>query len=187
VRDGLIGWQSNNMDPACQHDSFDDGLKPGVLELRWSVVVPENGSYEVVPAGYGLGGWGDVQSRGAAIGDYFAKARFEVEARAPSCTGSWSFDVATARVTGPWTRVAAFSGWVNPPNIVLRGCSGGETLEVGVRLVGESNRGRISVDWFGFSAMVDEDVNRIFALRPRASEPSLPVGLPQTLPSDSNK
>jgi hypothetical protein len=40
-------------------------------------------------------------------------------------------------------------------------------IEVRLRLVGEANRGKIDVDWFGFSALSDDEVHRIFGVRPR--------------------
>ncbi len=165
IRDNLIGWQSEGDDPACNIDSQETGLRPAVLELRWHAVIPNDGSYELVPAGYGLGAWGSAWCRGSYYGDYFAKATVFIHAWAPSCSGSWAIELAKAVVTGPWNRRARFSGWITIPAIVLRGCRGRETVETRVRLVGETNRGAVDVDWFGFSAAADEDVNRIFALR----------------------
>ncbi len=167
IRNNLIGWQSEGDDPACNIDTMETGLRPAVLELRWQAVIPSNGSYELVPAGYGLGAWGSALSRGSYYGDYFAKATVFIYAWAPSCSGSWALELARAVVTGPWNRRAIFSGWITIPAIVLPGCRGGDSVEARVRLVGETNRGAINVDWFGFSAAADEDVNRIFALRER--------------------
>jgi hypothetical protein len=175
VRDDLIGWQSKDQDPACVHDTLDDGVGPAALELRWRVVVPKDGRYEIVPSGFGLGAWGSIVSRGSSIGDYVSKATAVIDGRAKSCVGSWSLELAKSMVTGPWARVAAFSGWIEMPNISLGKCTGGDTLEVSVRLVGESNRGRINVDWFGISARKDDDADRIFALRPKPGEPIRPT------------
>jgi hypothetical protein len=179
VRDNLIGWESREKeDFACIHDTLEDGLAPASLELHWRVVVPENGRYELLPGGYALGGWGGVVSRGSSIGDYVAKANVIVEAVSPSCIGSWSMELAKAQVTGPFVRVAPFSGWITLPKIDLRGCRGGEALDVRVRLVGESNRGKIYVDWFGFSAFAQDEIDKIFAIRPRSPEASQPARLP---------
>jgi len=169
IRDNLIGWQPEDDDGACYIDTMETGLRPATLELRWQAVIPNDGSYELVPAGFGLGAWGSALSRGSYHGDYFAKATVFIEAWAPSCSGSWALELAKAVVTGPWARQAIFSGWITVPAIVLRGCRGGDIVEARVGLVGETNRGAVNVDWFGFSANADEDVNRIFALRERAN------------------
>jgi len=167
VRENCIGWPDDSEGPACSHDSFVDGLRPAVLELRWSAPIPADGSYDLLPAGYGLGAWGKVITRGSTYGDYWAKAEVVVEASSPACSGKWSLQLALAQVTGGWDRTAPFSGWIKLPDLPLPGCKASQTLEVRVRFVGETNRGRVDVDWFGFSAGGDEDVNRIFALRPR--------------------
>ena len=167
IQDNLIGWQSKDDDPACNIDTLEVGPGPAVLELRWQAVIPNDGSYELVPGGYGLGAWGSALSRGSWYGDYFAKATVLIAAQAPSCTGSWTLELAKTAVTGPWNRRAQFSGWISLPSIVLHGCRAGDIIEARVRLVGETNRGTVAVDWFGFSAATDDDVNRIFALRPR--------------------
>ncbi len=171
VRDDLIGWQSKDQDPVCVHDTLDDGISPAALELLWRVVIPKDGQYEIAPSGFGLGAWGRIVSRGSSIGDYVSTATVVIDGRAKSCAASWSIELAKSMVTGPWARVAAFSGWIEMPNISLGKCRGGDTLEVSVRLVGESNRGSIDVDWFGVSARNDDDVNRIFALRPKLEAP----------------
>lgn len=171
VRDDLIGWQSEDQNPVCVHDTLDDGVGPAALELRWRAVIPKDGKYDIAPSGFGLGAWGRIVSRGSSIGDYVSKATVVIDGRAKSCAASWSIDLAKSMVTGPWARAAAFSGWIEMPSISLGKCAGGDTLEVSVRLVGESNRGSINVDWFGFSARNDDDVNRIFALRPKPEPP----------------
>jgi hypothetical protein len=165
IRNNLIGWQPEDDDGACNIDTMETGLRPAILELRWQAVIPNDGSYELVPAGYGLGAWGSALSRGSYHGDYFAQATLFIDAQAPSCSGSWALQLARAAVTGPWSRQANFSGWITIPAIVLSGCRGGDTVEARVRLVGETNRGAVNVDWFGFSAVADQDKNRIFALR----------------------
>jgi len=165
IRNNLIGWQPEDDDGACVVDTMETGLRPATLELRWQAVIPSDGSYELVPAGYGLGAWGSALSRGSYYGDYFAKATLFIDAVASSCSGSWALELARAAVTGPWDRRAIFSGWITIPAIMLHGCRGGDIVEARVRLVGETNRGAVNVDWFGFSADADEDVNRIFALR----------------------
>jgi hypothetical protein len=171
VREDLLGWQSGDRDSVCVHDTLDDGVGPATLELKWQVVIPKDGRYEIEPSGFGLGAWGRVVSRGSSIGDYVSRATVAIDGRGKSCAGSWSIEVAKSVVSGPWARVAAFSGWIEVPNIALGKCTGGDTLDVIVRLIGESNRGSINVDWFGFSARTDDDANHIFALRPKADEP----------------
>lgn len=170
VREYLAGWQSSNDDPACVHDSLEDGQLPGTLDLRFRVDIPRDGDYQLVPAGFALGALGVVVSRGAFYGEAVASATVEVEARAPSCAGSWSMELAAARVTGPWSRAAPFSGWLHVGEIPIKSCRAGETLEVHVRLVGATNRGSVLVDWFGFSAASDEDLNAMFGLRPLGAE-----------------
>jgi hypothetical protein len=80
--------------------------------------------------------------------------------------------LAKAEVTGPWSRVAEFRGWTKIPDLVIPNCKANETLEVTLRLQGEGNRGRVDVDWFGFSAVSHEDMNRVFGLRSRPSATS---------------
>jgi hypothetical protein len=43
-----------------------------------------------------------------------------------------------------------------------------------LRLVGDVNRGKVDVDWFGFSAIQDDEVNRIFGIRPKPDVPAAP-------------
>jgi len=166
-RENFVGWQSPSEDPACIHDTLYEGLRPGVLEFQWRSEIPQDGNYDLVTLEYSVGAWGRVVSRGSYYGDYFAKAQLMVNAKAPHCGGSWSLDLAKAAVTGPWSRVAGFSGWVTIPDLVVAGCKAHETMQVTLRLQGESNRGKVEVDWFGFSAIKQEDVNRIFGLRLR--------------------
>jgi hypothetical protein len=172
VKDNLIGWEAPNPDDsACSHDTLYDGLKPAVLELRWHAEVPADGSYDLVVLGYSVGAWGRVVSRGSHYGDYFARAEVVVDASSAHCTASWAKQLALAQVTGPADRQANFSGYVELPDLVVSNCRAHEPLDVRVRLVGEANRGRVDVDWFGFSAVNDAEVNHIFGLRPRPGTP----------------
>src|SRR5258707_10559355 len=79
VRDDLIGWQSKDQDPACVHDTLDDGIGPAALELRWRVMIPKDGQYEIAPSGFGLGAWGRIVSRGSSIGDYVSTATVGID------------------------------------------------------------------------------------------------------------
>jgi hypothetical protein len=177
VKEDLIGWQAPDPDdPACSHDTLTDGISPGVLELRWKKMVPADGSYDLVTLGWSVAAWGWVSSRGSHYGDYVAKAEIVVEAHNPGCSAKWSQNVGEAQVTGPIERHANFSGYAEIPDLVLKQCKGGAPLEVSVRLVGEANRGRIEVGWFGFSAVKDEDANHIFGLRAR------PAGIAESPP-----
>lgn len=175
VADSFLGWRSADNDPICIHDTADDGVKPGVLELRWRSEVPADGSYELVSLGYSVGTYGSVLSRGSWMGDFLAKAELRIEAEAAHCTASRSFPLATASVNGPLYRGADYSGWTELPTLLLAGCKAHEPIDVRVRLVGESNRGRIDVDWFGIAAANDDEVNRIFGLRPRAAAAASPA------------
>jgi hypothetical protein len=169
VKENNIGWhQGKDSDiPACTYDSFENGTEPAALELRWRVVVPEDGNYDVVAMGYSVGAFGRVLSRGGWKGSYYTKVKVDVDASSSSCGGDWSQDLANAKVDGPWEREAPFSGWVQIPDIQVYGCRGQDVLELRVRLIGETNRGQVDVDWFGFSAQRDDEMNKIFALKPR--------------------
>ena len=68
-------------------------------------------------------------------------------------------------MTGIFSRQAEFSGWSEIPDTHLAGCKAGDPLEVRLRLAGDSNRGRIEVDAFGFSAVAADELNRIFGVR----------------------
>lgn len=166
-RDNLVGWQSPDDSPACVYDTIDEGARFGALEFQWRLEIPQDGNYDLVTLGYAVGTWGRVVSRGSYYGNYFSRAELSVLARAPHCGASWSLELAKAIVTGPWDRIAAFHGWVSIPDLVLASCKAQETIEVRLRLQAESNRGRVDVDWFGFSAINDDDVSRIFGLRLR--------------------
>lgn len=168
VRDNLLGWEGPSADdPACTHDTLYEGTRPGTLEMHWRATLPADGSYDLVALGYSIGAWGRVVSRGSYYGDYWARAQVVIEASSPHCAASWSADLAQAKVTGPQDRMAAFSGWLEIPDLAIRGCRANEPIDVRLRLVGEANRGKIDVDWFGFSAISDEEVHRIFGVRPR--------------------
>ena len=167
VRDNLLGWQADTEDPVCTHDTLYEGLNPGALEMHWRSTLPADGSHEVISLGYSVGALGRVVSRGSYYGDYWAQARVVIEVRSPHCAASWSKDLALAKVAGPDWRVAEFSGYVELPDLLLHGCKAQDPLDVRLRLVGESNRGKIEVDWFGFSAAADDEVNRIFGVRPK--------------------
>jgi len=171
VKDNLIGWQAPTPeDSACSHDSLYDGVKPGVLELRWRSEVPADGNYQLVTLGYAVGAWGRVVSRGSHYGDYFAKAQVTIEARSAHCAATWAKQLALAQVTGPSDRQANFSGFVDIPDLAVSGCRAHEPIDVWLRFVGEANRGRVDVDWFGFSASNDGEVHRIFGLRARPGQ-----------------
>jgi len=173
VRNNLLGWESGDPDdPACTHDTLHEGIRAGVLEMRWRSELPQDGSYDLVTLGYSVGAWGRVTSRGSYYGDYYARASVVVEASSPSCAARWSSDLALAQVTGLQDRVAAFSGWLEIPDIGIAGCKAHEPIEVKLRLVGDVNRGKVDVDWFGFSALEDDEVNRIFGIRPRPDAPA---------------
>src|SRR4051812_16537574 len=172
VKDNLIGWEAPNPDDsACSHDTLYDGLKPAVLELRWRTEVPADGNYDLVALGYSVGAWGRVVSRGSHYGDYFAKAEVIIDARSAHCTAMWAKQLALAQVTGPADRQANFSRYLQLPDLQVTNCRAHEPLEVRLRLVGEANRGRVDVDWFGFSAVSDGEVNHIFGLRARPGTP----------------
>jgi len=167
VHDNLLGWEGPNAeDAACTHDTLYEGTRPGTLEIHWRTELPRDGSYHLMTLGYSVGAWGRVVSRGSYYGDYFARATVVVEARSPHCQATWSTDLARAQVTGPQDRIAPFSGWLEIPDMPIHGCKAHEPIDVRLRLLGEANRGRIDVDWFGFSAIADEEVNRIFGVRP---------------------
>jgi hypothetical protein len=171
VHDSFAGWWSNNDGPACIHRTSDAGLQPAALELRWQGSVPADGSYDVLSGGYAVGTWGYVIARGSYYGDFWSWARVTVNVRSANCNGSWSLDLAKAAITGVETRAADFSGWVEIPDIRVSGCKAGDTLEVRVQLVGQSNRGDIAVDVFGFWAASDDDLNRMFGIRPAPTMP----------------
>src|SRR6185437_15175272 len=48
VRHYFAGWVNDPTDePLCDHDTFQDGLKPAVLELRWRGPIPADGAYDL--------------------------------------------------------------------------------------------------------------------------------------------
>jgi hypothetical protein len=168
VHENLLGWQAQNADdPACTHDTLYEGIRAGTLEMHWRTELPADGTYELVTLGYSIGAWGRVVSRGSYYGDYWAPPQVVVDARSPHCAASWSSELAQAKVAGPQDRMAAFSGWLEIPDLALRDCKAHEAIDVRLRLIGESNRGKIDVDWFGFSAISDDELQRIFGVRPK--------------------
>jgi len=171
VRDGLFGWQGPGELPACRHDTFEQGQAPGWLELRWAAAIPADGDWLVTPGIFGLGAWGKVTARSAPQGRFTSEATVLVEARAPSCRGEWSLSVARTQATNSWPRTAEYAGAVELEEILLRGCRAGEPVELRLRFVGESNRGRIDVAWFGFSAYATDDADQLFGLRPGPERP----------------
>jgi hypothetical protein len=173
VRNNVLGWESGNEDdPACTHDSLSEGTRAGLLEMHWRSELPEDGSYDLITLGYSVGAWGRVLTRGSYYGDYYARASVVIEASSPHCVATWSSDLAIAKVSGREDRGAAFSGWLEIPDIAIAGCKAHEPIEVRLRLVGDVNRGKVDVDWFGFSAVEDNEVNRIFGIRPKPEAPA---------------
>ena len=172
VRESFAGWWADGDDPACIHDTFDAGIEPATLELRWRGTVPADGTYNVLSAGYAVGSWGTALARGSYYGDYWAWARVIVDVESAHCRGKWSLDLATAKITGLDARTASFSGWAEIPDIRVADCKGGDALEVRVRLVGQSNRGHIAVDGFGFWVTSDEELNRMFGMRSAPPAPA---------------
>lgn len=169
IREFFAGWQAKDQDePACDHDTFEHAAHTAMLELRFEGSIPADGAWDLVSGGYAVGAWGRVFARGSYYGDYFAKARLELEARSPHCRALWTRDLAKAAITGSLTRGAEFSGWHEIPDASLDGCLAGEALEVRLRLLGESNRGRVEVDAFGFSMASADELGRVFGLRPAA-------------------
>ena len=172
VRESFAGWWASGDDPACIHDTFDSGIQPAALELRWRGTIPADGSYNVLSAGYAVGTWGTVVTRGSYYGDFWAQAQVVVEVESAHCRGKWSLELAKAKITGLDKRIANFSGWAEIPDIRVADCRGGDTLDVRVQLVGQSNRGQVAVDGFGFWVTTDEELNRMFGIR---SAPQAPV------------
>lgn len=166
IREYFSGWQSGDGETACDHDTFDDGLRPASLELGWHGSVPADGAYDVISGGYAVGAWGRVKARASYHGDYFAQAQVVLEVRSPHCRADWSFQLALAKITGLDTRVAEFTGWVAIPDTRIAGCVHGDPIDVRLRLVGDANRGRIEVDAFGFSTAAASELNEMFGLKP---------------------
>jgi hypothetical protein len=166
IQNFFAGWQSRSDDPACEHDTFDDSTRAGALELSWHGTVPADGAWDVISGGYSVGAWGRVRVRGSYFGNFFAVARLVLEARTPNCRAEWSSDLALAKVTGTIPRGAEFSGWIAIPDTRIAGCRKGDPLDVRLRLVADSNRGRIDVDAFGFSVLAREELNAMFGIKP---------------------
>jgi len=167
----FAGWQSRDDDPVCDHDTFEDGLRPAKLEFDWRGTVPDDGAWDVLSAGYRVGAWGRAQARGAYYGDFFAWVQLILEVRSPHCQGTWTTDLARSRISAPYAVARDFTGWFQIPDVRLDGCKAGDPIDVRLRLLAESNRGRIEIDAFGFSTLNDEDLNKIFGVR-RASAPA---------------
>ena len=166
IRDFFAGWQSPDAEPLCDHDTFDDGVGAATLDLRWRGTIPANGAWDVVTGGYSAGAWGRVMSRGSHHGDYFASARMVLEATSPHCRAEWSVLLALVKIDFVTTRGTEFSGWTEIPDTRLAGCVAGDPIEVRLKLVGDSSRGRIEVEAFGFSVAAAYELNRMFGLRP---------------------
>src|SRR5712692_5640938 len=191
IRDFFAGWQSRSEDPACDHDTYDDSTREGALELRWHGTVPADGAWDVISGGYSVGAWGRVRVRGSYYGNFFAIARLVLDARTPHCRAEWSSDLATAKITGTIPRGAEFSGWVAIPDTRIAGCRKDDPLDVRLRLVADSNRGRIEVDAFGFSVAEAGELNTMFGIKPAEipaapaahsiASPWIPVGVQSAL------
>jgi hypothetical protein len=169
IVDFFAGWQSHDPDPICDHDTFDDGMHPASLELRWHGAVPGDGAFDLVSGGYAVGAFGRVVARGSNFGDYVAWARIDVEARSPHCHALWSSELAKAKLTGIYARQAEFTGWWEVPDTRMTGCKAGDPLDIVVRFAADSNRGKIEVDAFGFSAVARDDLNHMFGVRAAAA------------------
>ena len=175
IKEYFSGWQSGHEEePICDHDTFDDTTRPATLALRWKGTIPGDGAWDVISGGYAVGAWGRVTARGSYHGDYFALARVELEAKSPHCHGEWSRQLALAKITGIYTRVADFSGWAEIPDLRMDGCAANDPVEVTLRLYAESNRGRIEVDTFGFSTAERSELERMFGVRKAAALHSKP-------------
>ena len=139
---------------------------PRKVPAFWSyTAIPADGAWELIGGGFAVGAWGRVQARGSYYGDFVARARVVLEATSPHCRAEWSADLAKAAVTGVYARARDFTGWTEIPDLRLDGCKAGEPIDVRVRLVADSNRGRIEVDAFGFSTLNNDELNRIFGVR----------------------
>jgi hypothetical protein len=161
---GLLGWHaasSNDDDFACTHDTLPQGNGAAALELSFRGVVPRDGTYELDTLGYSLEMDGRVVSRGSWSKDSNATARLLVEARSAHCSRTWDAPIAASFVTGPQMRAAPFAGTQSIPPLALKDCKAGDVLDVRAVLVGETNRGRIDVDTFGFRGAASD---RVFAI-----------------------
>ncbi len=165
VEEYLIGWQTRGDDPACSHDTLSEGMGPAVLEMRWVIEIPEDGAYEVVSTGYSIGGQGQIVARGSYYGDYWAKADLVLQAHSAHCGGVWVSPYGKQAVTGWWARSVSFSGWTEIPPIGLQGCRAHDELKLTLRFVGQTNRGSIEINWFGFSVVSADEIDRVFGLR----------------------
>lgn len=163
---GHLGWMSENDDPACLYDTVDARVEPGWLELVFAGTVPADGDHRLVQSRIRLTAAGRVQARSSAFCEYHASARAELLATSPSCQGRWSGLLGRAQVSGGSERGQSFAGSVVLGEVALRGCRAGERVELRVRLLAESNRGSVDVDWFGFTLAEAAEADAIFGLRP---------------------
>jgi hypothetical protein len=172
VRLGVAGWAaSRDEELACLADTLDHGPWDAALELRWRGVLPTDGSYDLLARDLTLAAWGRVVARSGPLGEYVARARFELVARAPSCTASHVQELARAGVSATGTREASFGGWIVVPDLVLDGCRAGEVLEARLRLRGEVNRGRVEVESYGVVAARAVELQDALAVRRRPDPP----------------
>lgn len=165
VRQGIFGWDFPEARRACRHDTLLHGLAEGWAEFRFRAPVPADGSYLVSRGRFGIGAWGTVMARGAALGRFHAAARVELRASSPSCQASWEQELASASVAGDWTRAQEFAEWVEPLDLHLVGCRAGEPIELRLRILAEATRGNVVLEWFGFTVYSASDADRLFALR----------------------
>ena len=169
----LIGWESdpNSSDPICSHDTLLDGVGTASLDLLFRGAVPADGDLEINTFDNGLRVFVTVQSRGSWVGDSVTNVRFAVEARSDHCSLSWMSPLASAATFGPERVGTPYGGYKEIPRLRLRQCKAGDALEVRVRLIADSNRGRVEVDSFAFRAGSAEEANRVVGLVPRRGEP----------------
>jgi len=161
-----LGWMSETEDPACRYDTVDARVEPGWIELVFSATVPADGDYRLVQGRTRLTAAGRVEARSSAFCEYHASARTELAATSPSCQARWTGLLGRAQVSGGSERGQSFAGSVVLGELPLRGCRAGERVELRVRLLAESNRGSVDVDWFGFTLSEAGEADAIFGLRP---------------------
>ena len=167
VRDSFGGWQADE-GYICDHDTYEDGIRPAFLEMQFKGAIPSDGALDLIAGGYSIGAWGRVVARGSQFGDFIAVARVDLEFSSEHCKGRWSKEVGRTGVAGSALtaiRGRDFSGFTEIPDVRLEGCRAGDPAEVKLRLVGESNRGRIEVSAFGFSMVNRSELDQIFGLK----------------------